>query len=104
METVTLEQSLEWSATEVYLVRRKAAENWADGAALFDKAVAHHKARRLRANVKLGTTRDRDGWRSRYVDYDWASDYEQHPSFVFHDFFRGAILNSIDRMARGLEP
>lgn len=95
--TITLAQAMEAAATAVYLDRQKAP-------ALFDKAIEHHVARGLRADVAKGTTRDRDGWRSGFVAYDWAATYEEAPHFVYWDFFRPAILNSVSRLERGLNP
>lgn len=74
------------------------------GADLFDRAVAHHVKRKLRADIKTGQTRDVDGFHSRYSTYDWAHLYEANPDWIYYDFFSGAVRNSCDRMLRGLEP
>lgn len=95
---VNLAQAMADSPTAVYLDRKK----WGDD--LFDKAVAHHTARRLRADLSAGTTTDVDGQRSRFVQYDWGHEYENAPHHVYFDFFRGAVCNSCSRLARGLAP
>lgn len=80
----------------------KDRQQW--GAELYDKAVAHHTARRLMADTKKGRTRDRDGFHSQYVSYDWADTYVAHPDHIYFDFFKGAVCNSCSRMQRGLNP
>lgn len=101
--TITLSQSLQAAATAVHLDRALADEKFGRG--LFDKAVQHHTARRLHANLKTGTVSDRDGWRSRYVrpsDYAGAKAYEGAEHLTWFDFFRGAVMNSASRLSRGL--
>lgn len=95
---VTLAEAMEHAATAVYLCRQK----WGDE--VFDAAVKHHTARRLRADVEAGTTTDTVGVRSRFADYDWAATYTDAPHFVWFDFFRGEIENSCSRIQRGLAP
>lgn len=98
---VTLAQAMESAATAVYLDRQKANEQFGRG--LFDKAVAHHIRRNLRANLKTGETLDCDGWRGRFTAYDWAQVYDSAPHHVYFDFLRGHVMNSASRLSRGLE-
>lgn len=100
MKTITLDQAMQLSDTVVYLDKQKADKQYGPG--LFDQAVKHHVKRGLRADIKAGTTRDRDGIKSRFVDYDWADQYQDAPHFVWFDFFLPAILNSCSRLSRGL--
>jgi hypothetical protein len=102
MKIVTLNEAMDAAATAVYVDRKKADQQF--GVGLFDKAVAHHNNLGLRANISKGTTRNKRGQQSKYVNYDWAHVYEDAPHFIWYDFFRGVIMNSCSRMARGLEP
>lgn len=95
---ISLAQAMDMAPDQVAEDRHKV------GADLFDRAVDHHTRRRLVADVGQGTTRDRDGRRSRYVDYDWADHYSECPDHIWPDFFRGEVLNSCSRMRRGLTP
>lgn len=98
--TYTLAQAMDAAPDDTAACRRQMDAQFAPG--LFDKAVEHHAARRLRADADRGTTRDRDGERSRFVSYDWGQHYAANPSHVFFDFFRGHVCNSVSRLARGL--
>ena len=102
MRIVTLNEAMDAAATAVHLDRQRADRQF--GAGLFDRAVAHHRKLDLRANITRGTTQDRRGQQSRYIAYDWAHVYDGAPHSIWQDFFRGAILNSCSRMARGLRP
>lgn len=99
---VTLSEAMSAAGTAVYLDRRQADEQFGPG--LFDTAIEHHTALRLRADIVRGTTRNRHGLTSRWVNYDWADTYVEAPHFVWFDYFRPFILNSCSRMARGLAP
>ena len=100
--TVTLADAMQAAGTAVYLDRQKCEEQFGRG--LFDKAVAFHQSKNLRADLKNGTVRNTDGWQSGFVDYDWGHVYEEAPHHVWHDFLRGFVINSASRMARGLKP
>lgn len=82
--------------------RQKANRQFGDG--LFDKAVEHHQKMRLVADPEKGETRNKFGNDSQFLNYDWAHIYKECPHFIWGDFFRGSILNSCSRMARGLNP
>jgi len=99
---VTIDEILDAAAEAVHLDRQEADLQF--GAGLFDKAIAHHKKLKLRANILKGTTRNKRGQQSRCLDYDWAHVYDGAPHLVWSDFFRGAVMNSCSRMARGLNP
>lgn len=86
------------SATELYLLRERAENQF-----LFDKAVEWMDRMKFRADTKRGCTRNKDGVQAQFVNYDWAQQYVDHPSFVFHDFFRGHLLNKYSRLLRGLD-
>lgn len=73
------------------------------GVDLFEQAVEHHRRRGLTADVKKGTTRDKDGQNSVYPGYDWADRYTTHKGHIWFDFFRGFVVNSASRLSRGLE-
>lgn len=98
MTHITLDQAMAASPTIVYLDRQK----W--GGELFDKAVEHHRRRKLRADIEKGSTRDVDGWRSQFTAYDWGHEYADAPHHIYFDFFRGTVNNSCSRIQRGLEP
>lgn len=100
MHKITLNQAMIAAGTAVYLDKLKADKQFGPG--LFDKAVEHHVKRGLRADIKAGITRDREGIKSRFVNYNWAAQYQNAPHFVWFDFFRPAILNSCSRLSRGL--
>lgn len=100
MKKITLRQAMEAAGTAVYLDRQKADAQFGPG--LFDKAVAYHEKRNLRAYIESGTTWDRDGMRTRFVNYDGGGQYREAPHFVWFDFFRGTIMNSVSRLSRGL--
>lgn len=102
MNIVTLNEAMDAAPEDVRADRARADEQF--GAGLFDKAVAHHNNLRLRANISNGTTRDKYGETSRFIDYNWAHVYEDAPNLIWHDFFGGTIMNSCSRMARGLRP
>ena len=99
---MTLSQACEHAGTAVHMDRQKADEQF--GAGLFDKAIEHHTKRGLSVDLTKGTTRDRAGLQSRFINYIGEQTYTDAPHFVWFDFFRGAVLNSCSRMARGLEP
>lgn len=94
---VTLQQAAEIVAAEVSELR-------ATHGAVFDQAMAYHAGRKLRADIATGVTRDCDGWKSGFVNYDWSDNYTKNPEHIFFDFFRGFILNSVSRINRGLKP
>jgi hypothetical protein len=102
MKIVTLNEAMDAAPEDVRAYRARADEQF--GAGLFDKAVAHHNNLRLRANISNGTTQDKHGQKSKYIDYNWAHVYEDAPHLIWHDFFSGTIMNSCSRMARGLKP
>lgn len=99
---VTLTEAMDAAPEDVRADRAMADRQF--GVGLFDRAVAHHSKLRLRANITRGTTHDSRGQRSRYIAYDWAHVYDGAPHHIWHDFFRGSIMNSCSRMARGLHP
>lgn len=86
------------SATELHLLRERAENQF-----LFDKAVEWMDRMRFRADLKRGCTRNKHGVVAQYNNYDWAQQYVDHPHFVFHDFFRGHLLNKYSRLLRGLD-
>lgn len=98
MKIISLNHAMESAATAVYLDRQKI------GGDIFDKAVAHHSALRLVADIEKGSTKNRHGFVSQFAGYDWQKVYEDAPHFVYFDFFRPAILNSCGRIDRGMEP
>lgn len=102
MKIVTLAEAMDAASEYVRADRAKADQQF--GAGLFDQAVAHHTSLRLRANVTTGTTQNRYGQLSKYINYNWSHVYEEAPHHIWHDFFRGTIMNSCSRMARGLKP
>lgn len=102
MRIVTLNEAMDAAAKAVHQDRQVADRQF--GVGLFDRAVAHHSKMHLRANITRGTTHNRHGQQSRYLAYGWAHVYDGAPQAVWQDFFRGAILNSCARMARGLRP
>lgn len=77
---------------------------WADQR--LRRAVDHHAKRGLRCDTAAGTTSDRDGNRSRFVNWTKrdATRYENDRGSVFYTFFWGDIANSCSRLARGLKP
>lgn len=102
MSYITLKQAMD-DAMQVVMIKKQSADR-KFGPGLFEKAIAHHMQRDLRASVVKGSVRDRDGFRSQFVDYDWADVYAENPEYVWTDFFLPFILNSVSRMSRGLEP
>jgi len=94
---VTFEQSIEHSATEFYLLRERADDKNA-----FDEAVSWAINHRLVCDTKIGLVKSRQGVESQFSKYDWAEHYEEHPSLVFYDFFRGLLLNKYSRIVGGL--
>ena len=102
MKIVSLNKALADAATAVYMDRQKADAQY--GAGLFDRAIEHHVARNLRADTERGITRDRGGQCAAYVSWSGAdaAAYIEAPHFVYFDFFRGHILNSVSRLSRGL--
>jgi ferredoxin-like protein FixX len=99
---VSIREAMQLAEEEVRQCRIEAAAEFSEG--LFDKAVEHHAKRGLRADLVLGVTRDREGVQSRFLDYTWASAYTRNPGHIWYDFFCGPVMNSVSRMARGLEP
>ena len=95
---MTFNDAASASATEFYLLRERA-----DSQYLFDKAVEWMDKMKFRADIKRGYTRNRDGVVAFWPNYDWAHQYVEHPHFVFHDFFRGHLLNKYSRLLRGLD-
>ena len=65
-----------------------------------------HPALGLSADTDAGTTRNRRGNQSRFLNWTStdASVYQGRPAAVFWDFFRGSIANSCSRIDRGLTP
>jgi hypothetical protein len=98
----TLAEAMALAPSEVAEAREYCAKTF--GPEYWDKAVAHHEKRKLRADIAEGTTRDCDGWKSGFVGYDWSHEYQDRKEWIFYDFFRGFICNSVSRMARGLQP
>ena len=86
------------SATELHLLRERAESKF-----LFDKSVEWMNRMKFRADIKRGYTRNKDGVVAQYVNYDWSDEYVMHPYLVFHDFFRGHLLNKYFRLCRGLD-
>lgn len=83
----------------------RARANSEFGLGAFDIAFAHWCARRLSADTDTGTVRDREGIKSRFLDYGTMADhYAAQPSHVWHDFFAPVLLNSCSRLHRGLKP
>ena len=99
---ITLTQACDAAPDAVAASRSKMDRDFAPG--LFDKALAHHTARQLRADLKKGSTRDVDGFRSQFVGYDWSETYTGRPDWVWFDFFSGTVCYSVSRMHRGLKP
>lgn len=102
MKIVTLAEAIDAAPEDVRAYRARADEQF--GVGLFDKAVAHYTKLRLRANVTKGTTQDKHGETSQFLNYDLAHFYEAYPHHVWSSFFSGTIMNSCSRMARGLKP
>jgi hypothetical protein len=95
---VTLREAMDLAPTDV----AKDRAQWGDE--LYDKAVEHHTAKRLTADTQKGSTRNRDGFASQYVSYDWSERYVANPDHIYFDFFKGSVCNSCSRMQRGLNP
>ncbi|WP_369662012.1 hypothetical protein [Variovorax sp. V15] len=74
------------------------------GSDLFAQAVEAQTRNGLRADIVKGSTRDRDGFRSQFIAYDWEATYRENPSHIWSDYFRPAVMNSASRMQRGLAP
>ena len=98
MQTYSFTDSENLSATELHLLRERA-----ENKPLFDEAVAYMKRMNFRADIARGCTRNKDGIVAQFVNYDWAQEYADYPHFVFHDFFRGHLLNKYSRLVRGLD-
>lgn len=76
------------------------------GEPIVAQAIKHHLALGLEADPIKGTTRNRHGNQSRFLDWTQAN-IDMHvgcPSAIFYSFFRGSIANSCSRIARGLTP
>lgn len=83
----------------------RASANSAFGLGAFDIAFAHWCARKLIADTNTGVVRDREGIKSRFLDYGTMADhYAAQPSHVWHDFFSPVLMNSCSRLHRGLKP
>lgn len=97
---MSLEEAIRHAPTDIADLRQE----W--GADSVERAITHHQKRQLRCNTADGTTSDRDGQRSRYLDWCERDEkrYEASKAMVFCTFFRGDIGNSCSRMARGLAP
>lgn len=95
---VSFDQACERSATEFYQLRKASPSIEA-----FDRACDWMRNQKFRADTTKGRTVSREGTMAQFVAYDWAADYEAHPSFVFYDFFRGFLLNKYSRIMRGLD-
>ena len=92
----TLTQAAAIAPDDVSTARQYAEHAFGPG--LFDRAIAHHESRGLRATLGVGETRDRGGVCARFV-----GGHTCEPGHVWFDFFRGHIMNSVSRMARGLD-
>ena len=95
---VTFQESLDLSACEVYSLRQRAEDK-----AKFDLAIEWTIKQNFVANILTGTVRNKSGQYSQYVSYDWSSVYVENPTFIFHDFFMGALLNKYSRLIRGID-
>jgi len=95
---MTFDQSIQHSATEFYLLRKRAENQTA-----FDQAVEWMRSMKFRADLEKGYTRNRDGVAAFWRSYDWAARYTEYPNFVFQDFFRGHLMNKYSRLLRGLD-
>jgi hypothetical protein len=101
----TMAEAMAAAPDDAQAARQVAGADFGPG--LFDRAIAHHAARQLRADVAAGVTRDREGIRARFVSWtpeDLAGHVDRRGAHVWFDFFRGHVLNSCSRMARGLTP
>lgn len=98
MKTITFDQACEHSATEFYQLRQMSPNIEA-----FDRACDWMRAQKFRADTTEGRTVSRNGTMAQFLAYDWGADYEARPSLVFHDFFRGFLLNKYSRIMRGID-
>jgi hypothetical protein len=96
---VTFDQAIELSATEFYLLRRRAEVPEAFTCAMEAMRVGGYVA-----DTVKGTVCNRDGVVSLFDPYDWGETYDDMPHHVFYDFFRGLLLNKYSRILRGMEP
>lgn len=91
----SFQETIAISATEFYLLRQQAEDK-----DLFDKATNWMNRKKFTCDTTKGTTCNIDGMHSSFVSYDWESDYIDAPNHVFHDFFRGILLNKYSRLIR----
>lgn len=94
---VTLKDCLYHSAGEIHGLHVLYGQS-------FETAVAHHVRLGIVADIDKGEVRNKNGFVSQFVYYDWSQHYKDALNLVFFDFFRGVVLNSVSRMNRGLEP
>jgi hypothetical protein len=95
---VTFKQSIEYSATEFYMLRQRA-----ENKDLFDKAVDWCVNQKFICDLKMGSVKSKEGFFSQFVNYDWSKMYDDAPNSIFHDFFKSPLLTRYQRLLRGLE-
>ena len=69
---------------------------------LFDESVEQMRHAGYRVDIQAGVVRNKAEFVSRFVDYDWASRYEEAPHFIFYDFFQGILMNLYTRKLAGV--
>jgi hypothetical protein len=95
--TMTFDDACMHAATQLYVLRQRVERR-----DLFDEAVEQMQRDRYRVDIQTGVVRNKAGFVSRFVDYDWASQYEEAPHFIFYDFFQGILMNSYARKLAGV--
>lgn len=95
---ITFEQSTQHSAHEFGNL-----QDLAISPELFALAVRRMTSEKWRADIDNGVTLKGAEVAAKYVGYDWGDEYKQYPNLVFHDFFKGPLMNYYSRLFRGVD-
>ena len=94
--TVTFRDACAHAATQLYMLRQRAKRQ-----DLFDKSVEQMQRGGYRVDIKTGVVRNNAEFVSRFIDYDWAAQYEQSPNGIFYDFFQAPLMTLYTRQLVG---
>ena len=101
---VTYSQAVEHAATQFYMLRTSERKRWNFTIEEFDAAHQWMLLQRFTFDTETGITRNRNGWQGAFVNWDKSkANYENFPSSIFFDIFRGALMNKCSRIHRGID-
>ena len=95
--TVTFGDACTHAATQLYVLRQRAERQ-----DLFDESIEQMRRGGYRVDIQAGVVQNKAGFVSRFVDYDWAAQYEEAPNLIFYDFFQGILMNLYTRKLAGV--